>query len=124
MTFGGFLVRRGVVTRRQLIAALDEQRRQETRIGKLALRERLLTLEELFLILDAQIDGDSTPFGRLGVAMGLLRPEDVERLLLLQRQSRPRVGEILVELGALTETELENQLRDFEDLRKSPDYEI
>ena len=54
-------------------------------------------------------------FGDLAVEFGYLSPTQVEELLVLQLNGRPPLGQILVELGALSEAELDPLLEEFWD---------
>jgi hypothetical protein len=113
MTFGAYLVECGAVTRRQLLAALTEQRRRSLPIGKLATREHLMSDKDVLQVLDSQLAEPEVLAGELAVAAGLMTTGDVEHLLEMQLDSRERVGEVLVEMGAISEEELEHRLREY-----------
>ena len=62
--------------------------------------------------------------GAILMDAGLLRPEDAERILLLQRQENLRFGEAAVRLGLLTEADIQFGLArqfSFPYLRSNPD---
>jgi serine/threonine protein kinase len=94
-------------------------------LGKIALREGLITREQLFDCLQAQERNPSKSIGSIMVARGYLRNEDVERLVELQKkafeagpegapaQSRRSVllGKILVDRGLATEYQVNECLR-------------
>src|SRR5688572_60290 len=87
-------------------------------LGKIALREGLITREQLFDCLQAQERNPSKSIGSIMVARGYLRNEDVERLVEIQKKAfqgggpdgstaHPRrsvlLGKILVDKGLATE---------------------
>src|SRR5437667_6887487 len=94
-------------------------------LGKIALREGLITREQLFDCLEAQDRNPSKSIGSIMVARGYLRNEDVERLVELQKkafQSGPEgaspqnrrsilLGKILVDRGLATEYQVNECLR-------------
>ena len=94
-------------------------------IGKIALREGLITREQLFDCLQAQERNPSKSIGSIMVARGYLRHEDVERLVGIQKNAfegppggdpavRRRsvlLGRILVDRGLATEYQLNECLR-------------
>ena len=94
-------------------------------LGKIALREGLITREQLFDCLQAQERNPSKSIGSIMVARGYLRNEDVDRLVEIQKkafqgggdganpQSRKSVllGKILVDKGLATEYQVNECLR-------------
>ncbi|HVE40436.1 MAG TPA: serine/threonine-protein kinase [Planctomycetota bacterium] len=94
-------------------------------LGKIALREGLITREQLFDCLQAQERNPSKSIGSIMVARGYLRNEDVERLVEIQKkafesgpegtptQNRRSVllGKILVDRGLATEYQVNECLR-------------
>jgi serine/threonine protein kinase len=94
-------------------------------MGKIALREGLVTREQLFDCLQAQERNPSKSLGSILVSRGYLKQEDVERLLQLQKRAfdgrpdgpaarPPRgvlFGKILVDRGLATEYQVNECLR-------------
>lgn len=93
-------------------------------LGKIALREGLITREQLFDCLQAQERNPSKSIGSIMVARGYLRNEDVERLVELQKKAFQGVtdgaspqkrsillGKILVDKGLATEYQVNECLR-------------
>jgi serine/threonine protein kinase len=94
-------------------------------LGKIALREGLITREQLFDCLQAQERNPSKSIGSIMVARGYLRNEDVDRLVEIQKkafesgpegtptQNRRSVllGRILVDRGLATEYQVNECLR-------------
>lgn len=110
--FGQWLVNRGLVEESDIIEALNEQHRLTMPVGSLALRERLLSMKQVFSILNNQVD---TPerFGETAVRLGYLTEAQVGALLELQRKSRPPIGELLVRAGLLDRDRLVRELSAF-----------
>ena len=109
--FGSHLVERGIVTAEDVLTALERQRCRQRPIGQIALREGLLRVRDAFRILNEQGRHPGRLFGEVAVELGLMKPEDVESLLTKQRQERPKLGEVLVEMGALSREQMEAELR-------------
>ncbi len=93
-------------------------------IGKIALREGLLTREQLFDCLQAQERNPSRSIGSIMVSRGYLRQEDVERLAEIQKRafegpgegaapSRRSIliGKLLADRGLATEYQVNECLR-------------
>jgi serine/threonine protein kinase len=93
-------------------------------LGKIALREGLVTKEQLFDCLQAQERNPSRSLGAILVSRGYLRQEDVDRLIRLQKEAfeaspasglprrrGPLFGKILVERGLATEYQVNECLR-------------
>jgi serine/threonine protein kinase len=92
-------------------------------IGKIALREGLITKEQLYDALVAQERNPAKTLGQIFVSRGYLKNEDVERLLALQRKAiedagsasaAPHsglLGRILIEKGLATEYHVNECLR-------------
>jgi serine/threonine protein kinase/predicted RNA-binding Zn-ribbon protein involved in translation (DUF1610 family) len=94
-------------------------------IGKIALREGLITREQLFDCLQAQERNPSRSIGSIMVSRGYLRQEDVDRLVELQRkafEATPEgdgtpnrrsilIGKILADRGLATEYQVNECLR-------------
>ena len=105
--FGTHLVERGLISADNLVAAMEEQVRQKPPIGRLALREGVLLVEQVWEILSLQADHwlkEPPPhrrFGEIATSLGYLAPSDVTRLMDLQSRETPSLGEVLVKLGIL-----------------------
>ncbi|MBI2933195.1 MAG: protein kinase, partial [Planctomycetes bacterium] len=92
-------------------------------IGRIALREGLVSREQLYDCLTAQERNPAKSLGSIMVSRGYLKNEDVERLLQLQRDAienvngRPEgargalLGKILIEKGLATEYQVNECLR-------------
>jgi hypothetical protein len=120
--FGQFLVARGLLTEADLNEALDIQQERQSLLGQIAIREQYMTVRQVMDVLRGQAGGAS-PFGEVAVQLGYLDKPDVEELLILQHNTRPRLTDVLIEQGRLTaETCL--QMLDRFQASTSPDSNI
>lgn len=111
--FGTFLVERGVITREQLLEALEEQRRVNLKLGEHAIRLGYLTPEQVEEIRKLQ-KREELKFGEAAIKLGYLTPEQVEKIITVQKSSHKLLGDILVEKGFITREILERELKIFE----------
>ncbi len=93
--FGKFLVNNGVLDEKAVYDAMNMQMKKKVPIGQIAVKERVLTINQVFNILNKQAD---TPklFGEIAIDMGYLVKDGVEKLLAFQREDMPGIEEILV----------------------------
>lgn len=109
MHFGTILIELGVATSEQVLAALDDQRKNRPFVGQIAIRDGLLDALQVLDVLDrARSTGLS--FGRQAMHLGYLAIRDYERLGFLQRRSYEPLGEILVRHGVLAKKKLPEYL--------------
>ncbi|MBI5364633.1 MAG: hypothetical protein HZA53_15765 [Planctomycetes bacterium] len=115
MHFGQFLIQEGAITPHQILDALDEQRRSMPFLGRLAVEHEVMTVEAVLEVLDALKHGgaNGTHFGDVAVALGFVDEATRTRLLELQRNSFPPLGEVLVRQGALDAREMAQMLKEF-----------
>ena len=111
--FGQFLIENGVVDSDQIRAALKLMEEENRSLGTLAEAGGILTAEEAAKV-NAQQRTCDVPFGELAVEMGLLSEEQVEYLLGFQEQTRLRIGQALVRQSALANDRLLELLVQFE----------
>ena len=87
----------------------------QPRFGQICLREGKLTVEKLFEILNSSKLNDMR-IGATAVALRHLSGKDVQAVLALQRAQRKPLGEILVELGTITASQLQDALVGYKSL--------
>ena len=120
LRFGRFLLEMEFITKEQLVEALSRQLFQQTPLGRLAVETQRITMPQLFDILKYQNnESNAGQFGQIAVKLGFLSKTDLEELLWLQTRTRKRVGEILVDLVALTEDQLLRASKKFETLKSA-----
>jgi hypothetical protein len=120
MHFGLHLNRVGRITADQLVAALEVQQNTLVPIGQLALEEGILSARDIFDILQAQTAAPNDRFGDLAIEMGLMKRDDLMRLLMIQADRKQPISEILVAQGAITAEEAANELAAFRQARSRP----
>jgi hypothetical protein len=107
MRFGDFLVSEGRVTRDSVRLALAQQRRRRVPLGVLAVRAGMIDVAGVERVLGTQAGPDPWRlFGGVARDLGLLDAIQIDLLLSRQKECQPRIGDLLVEQGALTEGEL------------------
>ncbi len=115
--YGDFLVQLGVVRQDQLAAALVEQTEGRLRLGELAVARGLLTADQVEQVRRCQrgprFDHGDLRFGELAVALGFATVADMDALHAEQRAGWRRIGDILVQHGAVDDATHESYLRDF-----------
>jgi hypothetical protein len=102
--FGLFLVRQGRATPEQVIDALDRQTARQQPIGRVAYDESILTADQIIKVLGEQtheLEASRKRFGEIAVDHGYLNDTQVGQLLSAQRDGRPLLGDILVQMGVL-----------------------
>ena len=82
--FGQFLVKNGIVDAATVIEALNLQKKRSIAVGQIALQERMLSINQVFEVLNAKIS-TAKLFGELAVEKGFLENKEVERLLEKQK---------------------------------------
>jgi hypothetical protein len=115
LRFGQFLINKDLITEEDLNEALWLQRKATPPIGKLSVRGKKLSIKQVNRILSAQID-TAKKFGAVAIELGYLVQEDVDELLLIQKTSRPKLGEILIQMGKIDRSRLGIELIKFEAL--------
>ncbi len=115
MKFGEHLVKKGKIEESELEAALKFQEEEHITLGVLAVRENLLNNKQLSAILDNQREKRERGglFGEIAIELGFLTRDDIDKLLILQKESRNFLGEILILCGAISKNDLEDELRQF-----------
>jgi hypothetical protein len=114
--FGQFLVGEGLITPADLDEALSLMAATNTTLGELAVSRGLMTRAEADEVhrLQQHVDGR---WGELALGLGLggLTEERLDELCWEQQASNLRLTDALVELGVMSASEIEAQLRRFED---------
>lgn len=112
LEFGKFLVNRKIVDEEAILDALNYQRNETIPIGKVALKEDMLTMKQVLEILNVQSNktNETKRFGEIAVELGYLKEKDIDYLLELQIKLRSPIGVILVELKKISLITLEQEL--------------
>ena len=113
--FGQFLVNNDTISEALLMEALIKQKQSEETIARIAVAKRILSVKQMLAILNQQADSCDS-FTTVALSLGYLTKDEVDVLLDLQQQSRPMLGEILVEMGVMDEMALDTMLIKFQSL--------
>jgi len=111
MWFASYLCENGVITSDRLAEAIRLQLSRRPPLGSLALRIGKLSIDETMTVLTAQTTDGEMSLGELAVERGFLSAEDLAMLVQMQAQHAPSLAEILIEIGAISQKELVEHLR-------------
>ncbi|MEI8254930.1 MAG: DnaJ domain-containing protein [Deltaproteobacteria bacterium] len=107
---GQRLLRQHLITHRDLVEALAWQRAQRPRVGEIAERWQWMSPEEVQFT--TRVRSLGLRFGEKAVSFGYIAGEQLDRILWFQRSRQRRLGEYFVELGLVSEQELQSLGRD------------
>jgi CheY-specific phosphatase CheX len=110
--FGQYLVEKGLISREQLLAALDLQKATNLKFGEMAQKLGLLSEDQILRVHNAQ-HSDDQRFGDIAVRIGLLTEEQVQEVLVRQQDTYIYLGAALVQVGALDAEALASHLQAF-----------
>lgn len=106
---GELLVSRGLVTREQVTSALFIQdEKPHLRIGEILLSMGLISIEQLDRVLREHLSQQF--IGSLLLSNGFISQEQLSHGMSVQDQTSKRLGEILIELGYVTDFQLKTFL--------------
>lgn len=107
-----FLSRRGILSR-EMVGKLTKFRSEiDTRIGQLASVKGYITARDVLYVVASQIDWD-LPFGEAAVRMGVMSHEQVDEILLLQKDPFRLFVETLVLANVVPPDLLPKLMKDF-----------
>lgn len=106
---GRHLHRRGLITLRQLIAAVAWQRAQRPAVGQIAKAWGILSDDQILEVLQAKTQGEL--FGDYAVRAGLMTPFQRLAVVGRQRVMQKPIGAYFVEQGILTEDQIEAEVQ-------------
>ncbi|MBN1522749.1 MAG: hypothetical protein JW928_09490, partial [Candidatus Aureabacteria bacterium] len=115
--FGQFLLEKGVVDKKQLLEAVEYQKRINVKLGTLAIDKGYLNYRQVEKIIDLQRKKNKF-FSELALEENFLSKSQLDDLLRQQKSDRVYLGEALVKKKFLTLKELEENLREFKELQK------
>lgn len=114
---GELLITKGLVSRDQVASALFIQvEKPHLRIGEILLSMGILTIEQLDRVLREHLSQQF--IGSLLLSNGFISQEQLSNAMAMQDQTGRRLGEILVELGAVTDFQLKTLLERQHQLRR------
>jgi hypothetical protein len=110
--FGQYLHGKGLVTFEDIYKARMFQKRNNLKIGELAMKRGWLTAREIETILVIQ-EETLERFGEIAVRRGYLSNSQLAELLKNQKEEYLFFGEALIKLGLITESKLIESLKEF-----------
>lgn len=120
---GDFLVGREVLTHQQLIAALDHQQARQPLLGAVMLKSDRMTVKQVARTL-GYLDCSGLRFGETAVQMGFITDDELAQALQEQRESRPSLSRVIVELGFVDKCTLWDHYKVFGEQNRSAGVEI
>lgn len=114
--FGQFLVEQGLITKEAHEKALSIQKKNRL-LGEIGVEKNLLREDEIPTVLEYQKTHPGILFGEAAVSLGLINSSQLKYLLDIRTRRKIRIGDILLESGAIEEEELNRALMSFAQLR-------
>ena len=112
--FGNYLFNEKLVTKQQLIEALEMQKFARAKLGVLAINAGYMTGAQVDEVHAEQQRMDKR-FGDIAVDKGYMTEEQVEELLKNQKQSHLVIGQALVDKGYLTNEQFADALAKYKE---------
>jgi CheY-specific phosphatase CheX len=110
--FGQFLVEKGVVSRDNLLAAIELQDQTNLKLGEVAVSMGFITAADIQQAHIAQLSKDMR-LGDMLVNMGFLTAVQLCEVIIQQKKTHLYIGEALVQIGALSPESLRRHLDAF-----------
>jgi len=110
--FGQYLMEKGAVTRAGLLKAVELQDSVNLKFGDMARSMGLISDADIERVHDAQRSKDQQ-FGDMCLSLGILTSEQVQQVLARQKRTHLYIGEALVRINAIQETDLARHLEAF-----------
>ncbi len=101
--FGELVVDLEFITEEQLDEALALQKNGRAKLGKVMLHMRMLTSDQVDKVLAHQAEQPGTLFGACSLELVFVTEEKLAKAVRYQTTSKGFLGEILIEMGYLTE---------------------
>ena len=110
--FGQFLINNDIVTEVMVMEALVAQQKRQENIAGLAIAKKYLSVKQVLTVFNRLADSTAS-FTDMAEKLGYLTTSEVAMLKQQQQQSRPKIGEILVEMGVLKPATLDVMLEKY-----------
>lgn len=110
--FGHYLLNRNLITREELVKALDFQKSVHVKFGVIAVDKGFMTSNQVDEVHEKQKQMDKR-FGEIAVESGYLTDEQVEALISHQKQGHLYLAQALVDLEIMTMDQFSNALTDY-----------
>ena len=114
---GEFLVEKEYISADHLLIALERQEKSRTPLGQLAIEIGMIDSKAVLVILTEQRKSNNKlKFGDIAVSKGILVQDDIEKLFKTQEEKAELLGNILINIGAISPPKLLRALREYESL--------
>jgi hypothetical protein len=120
--FGNYLLSRNVVTKEQLLDAMQKMSSSKVKLGTLAIHAGYMTADEVDKVFIMQTHQDKQ-FGELAVQEGYLTEEQVAELVKKQNIDYLNLGQVLLDEGILDNTQLQNYIIDYQSENELYDFD-
>lgn len=110
--FGNYLLSHELITKEQLLAAMEQKATDRPRLGTLAMHAGYMSASEVEHIHILQTHQDRK-FGELAVEIGILTQEQVDELLNNQAPDYLALGQALMDAGIIDNYELERLIIEY-----------
>lgn len=121
--FGNYLLSRDVLTKEQLIQAMQKKSSTHLRLGTLALHAGYMTANEIDRVIILQTHHDKR-FGEIAIREGYLTEAQVMELLQQQKPDFLLLGQALIEDGILDTEQLQDLIVDYQSENELGIYEF
>src|SRR5688572_11547018 len=101
-----------VITTAQFAEAVEVQLSRRPSLGSLAVKYRMMSADQVAAVGSQQADEPDRPFGELAVEMGFITRGQLARIMFEQSEQAPSLGDILVDMGALSAEELRCEIQE------------
>lgn len=120
--FGNYLLSRSIVTREQLIHAMQKKSSTQIKLGTLAIHAGYMTASEVDHVIVLQTHQDKR-FGELAVSEGYLTESQVTELLKAQNPDFLLLGQTLIEEGVITNQQFQDLMIDYQSENDLDDFD-
>ncbi len=112
--FGEIVVEMGFLTQDQLDEVVELQQKGRTKIGKVMVNLRHLRHSQVDEVLDKMLDVEhlGKRFGECALALGFITEKQLIDAIRHQKSSKGVLGDLLIELGYLTEAHRDEVIRE------------
>lgn len=110
--FSQYLVENEIIDSETALLALDLQQEKTPPVGKVAFKEKLLTVQQIHQVLCHQVDSNKM-FGEIAIELGYLTQEAMDTILLKQQELRPSIGDILIDMRIIDKDTLYVAMNEF-----------
>lgn len=120
--FGNYLLSRNVITKEQLIHAMQKKSSEQVKLGTLAIHAGYMTASEVERIIILQTHQDKR-FGELAIQEGYLTELQVAELLKTQNPDFLLLGQALLDDGIINHEQLQDLIIDYQSDNELYDFD-